>query len=99
MSKTPLNPLFILSVESRLEKKDIPPSPHASGTESECIHVSAFETSKMATPPILKKTLAQFLQEYMQRRISHIESQCLQTMLLVGQKEIGTLGSAVGARK
>jgi hypothetical protein len=79
--------------------KGIPRSPRANESGIECIHVSASEISKMATLPILRRRLAQYLQECMQKHIAHIESRYPQTMMLVGQKESGILGSEAGVRK
>jgi hypothetical protein len=82
-----------------VNKRFIPLSPHANGLEIEYIHAAAFEISKTVTPPILRRTLSQYLQGYMQKHISHIELQYPQTMMLVEQKESGILGLEADVRK
>jgi hypothetical protein len=77
----------------------LPCLPHANELGSENIHVSACEISRMAKPPILKRTLSQCLQECTQKHILHIELRYLQTMMLVEQTESGVLDLEVTARK
>ena len=93
--------LYFISSEIRMSRKltVLPCLPHASELGSGYIHVSASEISEMAKPPILRRTLSQYLQECMQTHISHIGSRYPQTTMLVVQTESGVPCSEVGAHK